>query len=151
MCPLCVAGAAIGLSIARYYGVDDTVVGVWLGALAISSAIWAMRVSNNRIKKQYVPAQSFAIAVIVALAMVLPFYYAGFFRGMPNMPDSVLGVNKVLLGLVVGSILTYAGVPASNAAKRRGVHVPYQATILTLSLLMVFSVLFWYLSVIHAI
>lgn len=39
-CPLCVAGAAVGVSLARYVGVDDSITGIWIGALLGALSFW---------------------------------------------------------------------------------------------------------------
>ena len=32
-CPLCVAGAAAGITLTRWIGVDDLITGIWIGGL----------------------------------------------------------------------------------------------------------------------
>lgn len=150
MCPLCVAGAAIGLSIARYYGVDDTVTGLWLGALAVSTALWINTIIKNRMRKanmKQMPFQSVIVFVTIAAATIVPFYSAGFFNGMPNMVDTIFGINKLVIGAVIGGIITLIGAPLSNFIKRkRNSMLPYQAIILTLGLLAISLLLLWYVT-----
>ncbi len=148
MCPLCTAGAAIGLGIARYYGVDDTVIGLWLGALAVSTALWVNNViKKRRVKSNVVPFQSALIVAAVIASTIVPFYFAGFFNGMPNMSDSIFGVNRLVFGTVIGGIIMFSGEPISSYIKRkRNATFPFQAILLTLLLLIVFSLLFWYIT-----
>ena len=40
-CPLCVAGAAFGITLTRWVGVDDSITGVWVGALLGATSFWA--------------------------------------------------------------------------------------------------------------
>lgn len=149
MCPLCVAGAAAGLAIARYYGVDDAIVGLWLGALAVSTGLWLAKVVGSRTKRK-IPLQSAMVFSAVVIATVVPFYFAGFFRGMPGMSDELFGINKVLFGVIVGSVATYAGGPLSQKIKklRKGEFIPYQTILVTLGLLAFLSLAFWYLAVV---
>src|SRR3990167_10621507 len=42
-CPLCVAGAAAGITLTRWVGVDDSITGIWIGALLGSLAFWLSR------------------------------------------------------------------------------------------------------------
>ena len=66
---------------------------------------------------------------------------------MKNMVDTIFGVNRVFFGMIIGSIATYAGAPASNYIKRiRRRAFPYQSVILTLSMLALLSLLFWYIT-----
>ncbi len=148
MCPLCVIGAAAGLSVARYYGIDDIVVGLWLGALAVSTALWAKNVINKRMGKaniKKIPLQDVLVVAAVIAATILPFYFAGFFKGMPTMSDTIFGINRLVLGTIIGGAITFAGSPISNLIKkRRGAAFPYQTIILTLGILVGLSLLFWY-------
>ncbi|MBE5728598.1 hypothetical protein IHE51_01940 [Candidatus Parvarchaeota archaeon] len=144
MCPLCIAGAAVGLSLARYYGLSDIIVGLWLGALAVSTGVWLARLTRRKLGKR-IPAQTPIVFSLVFASTVIPFYLAGFFNGMPGMSDAVFGINKLLFGLVLGSVITYMGAPVSNKIKKTvGKSFPYQTILLTLSLLALFSFLFWY-------
>ncbi len=147
MCPLCTAGAAIGLGVARYYGVDDTVIGLWLGALAVSTALWVNNVIKKRVRPNVVPFQSALIVAAVIASTIVPFYFAGFFNGMPNMSDSIFGVNRLIFGTVIGGIIMFVGEPISSYIKRkRNAIFPFQAILLTLLLLTIFSLLFWYIT-----
>ncbi len=142
MCPLCTAGAAIGLGIARYYGVDDTIVGIWLGALAVSTALWINRIVKKRVKVS-TGLQALVIAAVI-VSTVLPFYFAGFFNGMPTMANTILGVNRLVFGVVLGGAISFIGAPVSNHIKRRrNAAVPYQSILLTLGLLVAASLLLW--------
>lgn len=145
MCPLCTAGAAIGLSIARYYGADDTIIGLLLGALAISTAFWLNNVIKKRIR-HVIPLQEPLIIIAIIASTIVPFYYAGFFNGMKGMVDTIFGINRLAFGTVVGGIATYAAVPLSALIKKRTGHIPFQGVIITFSLLIALSVFFWYLT-----
>src|SRR3989337_792083 len=39
-CPLCVAGAAAGVTLTRWVGVDDSITGIWIAALLGATAFW---------------------------------------------------------------------------------------------------------------
>jgi len=148
MCPLCVVATAVGLSVARYYGVDDSVTGLWLGALAVSTAMWINIIVKNRMHKAKVkpiPFQNIIVFVAVVVATIVPFYYAGFFNGMPNMSDTLFGVNRLVIGTVIGGFITLISPSVSNFIKRRRNAVfPYQTILLTLVLLTFLSLFFWY-------
>jgi len=147
MCPLCTAGAAIALGIARYYGVDDIVVGLWLGALAVSTALWVNNVIKKRVRPNIIPVQGPLIVTLVIASTIVPFYFAGFFNGMPNMVDTIFGINRLVFGTVIGGIVMLVGEPLSNFIKRkRHAAFPFQTIVLTLLILTLLSVLFWYVT-----
>jgi hypothetical protein len=116
-CPLCTAGAAMGVGIARAYGVDDTIVGLFLGAFVAASALWIDRL----LKKRGIgyPLQSLILVAISLLSIAIPLYLAGIITPtavVKALPDyhsllgmEALGIDKLFAGLLLGTILV-AGV-----------------------------------------
>src|SRR3972149_10772264 len=49
-CPLCVAGAGIGLTLSRLLGIDDSITGVWLGVFLGAVAFWTQSALGKRKK-----------------------------------------------------------------------------------------------------
>src|SRR3990172_9326605 len=47
-CPLCVAGAAAGITLTRWVGVDDAITGVWLAAFLGAMAFWSESLIRKR-------------------------------------------------------------------------------------------------------
>ena len=40
ICPVCIVAVGAGVELSRYFGVDDTITGIWIGGLTLSIAIW---------------------------------------------------------------------------------------------------------------
>jgi hypothetical protein len=40
-CPLCVAGAGVGLTLSRWIGIDDSITGLWLAAFLGAISFWS--------------------------------------------------------------------------------------------------------------
>jgi len=40
VCPICTVAVGAGLGISRWIGIDDSVTGVWVGGLILSSGLW---------------------------------------------------------------------------------------------------------------
>src|SRR3972149_9567805 len=78
-CPLCsaaIGGAAVAAS---YYGIDFSIIGLFIGAFALSTGIWIA----NWVKKQYIPHQkkliilsSLALTIIPVIPIVPDAFYA---------------------------------------------------------------------------
>src|SRR3989338_5903211 len=69
-CPVCTAAAVGAVAASRYYGVNDSIVGVFIGALALSTGLWA----NNAMKKRgwtFIPSQGFILSLASILHMVV--------------------------------------------------------------------------------
>src|SRR3989344_7835140 len=69
-CPLCTAGVAAAAGGALWLGVQKAVVGLFVGAFAVSTGWWVSKL----VKKQYVPRQKAVIIVLSFLLTVLPLY-----------------------------------------------------------------------------
>ncbi|MEW6295240.1 MAG: hypothetical protein AB1467_02995 [Candidatus Diapherotrites archaeon] len=141
-CPLCTGAAAGAVAAARFYGVDDAIVGVWLGAFIISTALWFDRI----LKKRYIPMQTFSIIILALVMTLVPFYFAGLFGGMHK---TLFGIDRLFVGIVSGSILTYLGFILSNEIKKENKKVlfPFQSIILTFAILLIASLMFWLVAV----
>jgi hypothetical protein len=99
-CPLCTAATGAAVAVTRFYGLSDAVVGLWIGALAVSMVLWF----NKILKKQFVPLQGEMLVIASLLATVIPFYFAGLF----SIPGNIIfGVDKLLFGILLGGFLTW--------------------------------------------
>lgn len=155
-CPLCTAGAAAGVGIARAFGVDDAIVGFWLGAFVAASALWIDRLLKKR-GTEY-PFQGFILVAISLLALAIPLYYAGVITNLEvvkSMPDyhailgmEALGLDKLFSGLVLGTVLIAGIFTASDyiIAKRGERLFRYQGMILMAVTLVIVTVWLWRIS-----
>ena len=95
-CPLCTGATIIGVGITRSLGWDDSIVGVFVGAMIVSSALWA----NNMLKKKNIGGNAILRVSSITLATFvltfLTFYYAGFF-GLGNN-YRIFGIEKIVFG-----------------------------------------------------
>ncbi|KXB07010.1 hypothetical protein AKJ51_02220 [candidate division MSBL1 archaeon SCGC-AAA382A20] len=136
-CPVCTLAVGTGVAAARFYGVDSTIIGVWLGAFIISTGLWLTNLlrSRNLLPNSYTDLQNFLISFLVFLSFAIPFYVSGL---IGNPKYTVWGMDKLLLGMVVGSSLSYLGPEISAWIKRRNgdnVVLPFQGAVIVLILL----------------
>ena len=73
-CPLCTAAVGSGLVIARSMGIDDSIVGIWIGAFIISTALWLNKFLVKRFRT--IPFQKTIITVTFFLLTVVPLYFS---------------------------------------------------------------------------
>ncbi len=139
-CPLCTAAVGIGVTTSRFYGLDDTISGLWIGALIASSALWI----NRLLKKQYIPLQSLVILILSFAVTAIPLYYAKIIA--INSMNAVLGIDKLLFGMILGSLLMPAGVFISNLIKKKigKVAVPFQTILIIITLLVITSLVLFF-------
>ena len=151
-CPLCSAAVGAGVVVAEMYGFDTSVIGIFVGAFAISTGLWAA----NWLKKEYVPWQkalvvavSFALTVVPVLALQQQQAAISSVPVMVNLAGDpggllhrVYWVDKLLFGSIAGGAISLFALWANSKLKSRNngkVYVPFQGIVLTLSLLLLAS------------
>ncbi|MBR9689403.1 MAG: hypothetical protein GOV01_00700 [Candidatus Altiarchaeota archaeon] len=144
-CPLCTAAAGAGVAITRMYGVDDTIVGLWLGAALVSTALWL-----NKSLKNYFRGQGFVASILMILSLVIPLYATGFMGGDQHktyfmMPGgSMFGIDKLLLGIIFGGLILEGAIFASKKVKEiKGLLFPYQTIVFIVVSLTLASLVGW--------
>ena len=125
-CPLCTGAAVAGVEVARLTGLDDSLVGLLLGAVIVSSALWFNKWLNKKVK---FPMQEIIIVIISFLMIAVPLYYVGTitnFNMVRSMPDhhsmlglGVLGIDKLLIGMIVGTIGVWFAFTLSDRIKKQ--------------------------------
>jgi hypothetical protein len=112
VCPLCTVAVGAGLGVSEWLGVDDTVSGLWVGALVISLSIWTVR----WLKKKNVNLKW-------AFPLTLVFYYLLILFSLKSFIGHALnklwGFDKLLLGITIGSILFLFGSLLSGYLKKK--------------------------------
>lgn len=143
-CPLCTAGAAVVGGGAILLGVKTIVVGVFIGAMAVSTGYWFSRL----IKGKYVPLQkhgiiflSFGLTIIPLMKLfsdVFPLYIS-WFGGYGTLFNSTYVLNSFMSGSVFGGIAVMASPWVSKQITnlRNGRKIPFQGVAVTLSLLII--------------
>lgn len=141
VCPVCTVAVGAGLEGARLLGVDDVITGIWAGGLTLSLFFWTV----GWLKKHGVTNFWWQI--------VVPFvtYYAllGLVYTMPDVvfgANTLWGIDKFLLGVLVGTISFYFGARWYVQIKRaNGGHAKFafQKVVVPLSLLSIATLIFW--------
>ena len=143
-CPLCTAATIVGVGVTRSLGWDDSIVGVFVGAMIISSALWV----NNILKRKKIGGNAFlrvgSITIATFVLTILSFYYAGIFG--PANTYRIFGIEKIIFGSISGAIVSFAAFFASNEMKKRNegkVFFNYQTMALTFGALILNALIFW--------
>lgn len=152
-CPLCTAGAVVGVGTARYLGVDDSIVGVFLGAFIVSTALWFNKwLSKKRVN---LPMQEFFLVVISFLLLAVPLYTGGVitnFDMVKSMPEhhsmlglGIYGIDKLSFGMIIGSLAVWMTFSFSDFIKKKRGRVlwPFQGVSFMFITLAVLSLIFW--------
>ncbi len=149
-CPLCTIGAAAAAGTATLIGVDKIVVGIFIGAFAMSMGMWMARL----IKKRYIPFQKIIVVLAIFLSTVLPIMpvigesmhpvYLHIMGNYGTLLNRTYVLNLFFVGSLIGGLVVALSPKISRKIiiLRGGKIIPYQGVIITLSLLTIISIIF---------
>lgn len=141
VCPVCTVAVGAGLEGARLLGVDDVITGIWAGGLTLSLFFW----TAGWLKKRGVNSALWQIVVpFVVCYGLLGAVYA--LPGVEFGVNTLWGVDKFLLGVVVGTVAFYFGARWYKKIKRdNGGHAKFafQKVVVPISFLMIATAIFW--------
>ena len=141
ICPVCTVAVAAGVGLSRYLGVDDTVTGVWIGALIVSSAMWTVNWLAK--KKITFPASNFIITLIYSLLIMGPLFWKDVI-GHPL--NKIAGIDKLLFGSILGVAVFVFAVWLHMTSKHRNngkSYFDFQRVIIPVGLLIVASLVMY--------
>lgn len=144
VCPVCTiaVGACLGLS--RYLGIDDAVTSLWIGGLLISMIAWMI----NWLDKKNIKfiGRKISVAILFYVITLWPLYW----KGMIGHPlNKFWGVDKIILGVIIGSLAFLAAIFLNNFLKKRNdgqVYFPFQKVAVPLAFLGALSFIFYFLT-----
>ncbi len=141
ICVLCTVAVGVGVGFSRWLGVDDTITGLWIGGLAASISLWTINWLNNK-KVRFFGRQPLIFAVYYA-SIIWPLYHYDI-TGHPL--NKLWGIDKLVLGMIFGTIGLIAGVWLNEYLKKRNnnkVYFPFQRVVAPVGILAVLSLAFY--------
>ena len=114
VCPVCTIAVGAGLGLAQWLGIDDSISGLWIGALIVSMSIWTI----SWLSKKEIRFKGRKILIFLAyyLIVILPLYW----KEMIGHPQNRLcGIDKLLFGIILGTVLFAAGVIFHNYIRKK--------------------------------
>lgn len=143
-CPLCTGATIVGVGITRSLGLDDSLVGIFVGGMIVSSALWM----NTLLKKRNAGGNGFlrvgSIMLATFVLTLLTLYYAGLF-GLGN-EYRIFGMERIVFGTLSGVVVSFGAFWASHKLKQKNkgkTIFPYQTMLLTLLALVLNIGIFW--------
>ena len=146
-CPLCTVGVAAAAGGAAWLGVSKVVIGLFVGAFAVSTGWWVSKL----IKKEYIPHQRFWIIILSFVLTVIPIYpilsqvyplFISWGGEYGSIFNRTYVLNLALVGTILGGGIVFITpwVSGKISSLRRGKIIPFQGVILTLSLLIILGI-----------
>lgn len=120
VCPVCTIAVGAGLGLAEWLGIDDSISGLWIGALIVSISIWTINWLNGKNIK--FKGRKILIFAAYYLIVVGPLWYKG---KIGHPMNRLCGIDKLLFGIILGTILFSAGVIFHNYIRKRNGDISY--------------------------
>lgn len=142
VCPVCTVAISAGVGIAEWLGINDSISGLWIGALVVSMSIWTINWLDKRDLR--FRGRKILVFVVYYLIVVGSLYW----KGMIGHPlNKLCGVDKLLFGIILGSFLFATGVIFHNWLRKRNNNISYfkgQKIALPVGLLVITSLVLYY-------
>lgn len=143
VCPVCIVAVGSGVGLCRWLGIDDTISGLWIGGLIVALILWTIDWMN---KKNY--KFKFRNLLVWVGYYVLTIWPLFSFDIMGHPLNKVLGIDKILFGILFGSIIFLVSVFLNGHLKKKNngkVYFPYQKVAIPVALLLIFSLIFYFI------
>lgn len=102
-CPLCVAGAGVGLTLSRWIGLDDSITGLWLAAFLGATSFWSYSLLVKKFNRGRIAWLKPALYLIIFASTLWSFYKFNLVIRMEKM----FGFDKLTFGIIVGGVAFY--------------------------------------------
>lgn len=139
-CPLCVVATGFAVGLVRWLGVDDIIVGLWVGAFGLSMALL---LGNFLVRKGASKKISLPAAITLVLASMLASLYLG---GFLKVPNKIFGIEKIIFGMIIGILMMIMAPFINNLIKKLNRDenlISHQKMLVALALLGASSIIFY--------
>jgi hypothetical protein len=144
VCPVCTVAVAAGVGFSRWLGIDDTITGLWIGGLTVSLITWTF---SWFAKKQY---HFFGKRTFTILGYFILIVVPLFFMDIIGHPlNKLWGIDKLLLGIIFGSLIFWSGERFCCWLKKRNegkAHFPFQKVAIPALFLLAASFIFYFIT-----
>jgi len=146
VCPLCTVAVGAGVGLSRSLGIDDSIVGVWIGGFLISSSLWLAGWIQKKKFAKKVSSWVWSLASIVLMYafVLIPMKISGLIGVAEN---TLFSIDKVLLGIILGSIMFFLGSKLHTFLQNKNkgkVYFPYQRVVIPMATLLLTTIILYF-------
>ena len=125
MCPVCTVTVIAGLGISRFFGIDDALTSLWIGAFILSFSFITIDWIEKKWPKLKIKRFTVPVVALMYLLVLIPLKTTG---SIGISGNTLWGIDKIILGTSVGSLVFLAGAWADKKERKiRGKQLfPYQ-------------------------
>jgi hypothetical protein len=142
-CPVCTIAIGAGLGVSKSLGIDDIITSLWIGGLLVSSSLWIIEWTNKKNIRFF-----FRKPLAFILMYGLTIWPLAATKIIGTTYNTLWGVDKVLLGIIIGTIAFIIGHVISNILVKNNedkVYFPFQKVVFPLSALILMSLVFFFI------
>lgn len=146
VCPICAVAVGTGVGLSRWLGIDDSITGLWIGGLTVSMITWTISWFDR--KNINFKGKNIITAIGYYLLIVVPLYFMEII-GNPLNSLCGCGLDKLLLGVIAGSVSFYFGASWYFYLKEKNsghAYFPFQKVVMPISPLIILSIIFYFLT-----
>lgn len=142
MCPICTVTVVAGLGISRLLGIDDLLTSLWIGAFILSFSFVTIDWINKKWPKLLAIRYSLPTIVLMYLLVLVPLKWSG---SIGIHRNTFWGIDKVILGTAIGSVVFLIGVWADKYQRKRfkKIFFPYQKVVFPVTALILATLAFY--------
>ncbi|MFA5080763.1 MAG: hypothetical protein WC472_04065 [Candidatus Paceibacterota bacterium] len=153
VCQVCTVAVVAGSYIARQYGIDDTITGLWVGALTLLAYQWSMEWIEKILKKKNKKLKKRAKIILEIITFSLFYIFVIWplhsleVVGLAN--NQIFGMDKILFGIIIGTAVFFSAqkwyeeIKTNNNGKAM---FPFQKVVMPVGSLILLSIIFYYLT-----
>jgi hypothetical protein len=143
MCPVCTITVIAGLGVSRVLGIDDVITSLWIGGFILSFSFITITWVHKKWSKIPTKYYSLPIFVLMYFFVLVPLKLGHMIGVVRN---TLLGVDKIVLGIIVGSVVFLIGVWADKFQRRKFAKIffPFQKVVFPVVSLLIASLVFFF-------
>lgn len=142
ICPVCSVAVGAGVGFTKWLGIDDSITGLWIGALTMSMIMWTINwLDKKNIKFLF---RKILVSIIYYTLVIFPLCKAKFIGA-----GKLWGVDKLVLGIIIGSIAFLTTALSYEEMKRRNngrAYFPLQKVVMPVAVLLILSLIFYFIT-----
>ena len=144
VCPLCTFAVGVGIGLTQYCGIDDTITGLWIGGFTVSLIV----LTKDWFEKKKLNFYGYKIVIALAYygSIIAPLYFTEIIGHDLN---KFLGIDKILLGTIIGSVVFSTGAIVYEKMKKNNngrAYFSFQKIVMPVAPLIILSIIFYYLT-----
>jgi len=144
VCPFCTFAVGAGIGLTQFFGIDDTITGLWVGGFIVSLVI----ATYKYMEKKNLQFYGYKPIIIISYYLIIlaPLYLTNLIGHDLNKWH---GIDKIILGVSLGSLSFFLGAISYEYLKKKNnnkAYFPFQKVVMPIAPLIILSVVFYILT-----